>query len=148
MNWLRRIMKIGEVAVLLAHGRGAGELFHFRYRGQGLQALVSPEQPFCNTPGLFRPQYCDNLHEMPLKKDLGTYEILETRIRVIDLDTNTVANVFPAPRQVMSLASSQDGKKLYAFSVGKDISVLNPETGQIEDIIPMADWNLTGGGKL
>ena len=85
---------------------------------------------------------------MPLKKDLGKYEILETRIRVIDLDTNTVANVFPAPRQVMSLASSQDGKKLYAFSVGKDISVLNPETGQIEDIIPMADWNVTGGGKL
>ena len=88
------------------------------------------------------------IHEMPLKKDLGKYEILETRIRVIDLDTNTVANVFPAPRQVMALASSQDGKKLYAFSVGKDISVLNPETGQVEDIIPMADWNVTGAGKL
>ena len=34
------------------------------------------------------------IHEMPLKKDLGTYEMLETRIRVVDLETNTVKQVF------------------------------------------------------
>ena len=26
--------------------------------------------------------------------------------------------------------------------------MLNPETGQVEDVIPMADWNVTGAGKL
>ncbi len=88
------------------------------------------------------------IHEMPLKKDLGTYEMLETRIRVVDLETNTVKQVFPAPRQVMALAVSQDGKRLYAFSISRDITVLDPETGQVVDTIPMANWQLTGAGRL
>ena len=88
------------------------------------------------------------IHEMPLKKDPGSYEILQTRIRVIDLDTNEVAKVFSAPRQVLSLASSQDGKRLYAFSIGGDISVLDPEKGEVVDIIPMVNWNVTGMGRV
>ncbi len=54
------------------------------------------------------------IHEMPLKKELGRYELLQPRIRVINLDTNEIVKVFPAPRQILSLASSQDGKRLYA----------------------------------
>ncbi len=89
------------------------------------------------------------IYEMPLKKDLGRYEILQTRIRVIDLDTNKVVKVFPAPRQVMSLASSQDGKRLYAFSIGGDVSVLDPEKGEVVDTIPMTtSWRVTGVGRV
>lgn len=88
------------------------------------------------------------IHEMPLKKDLGNFEILENRIRVVDLDTNETINVFPAPRQVLAMASSKDGAKLYAFSVGRDITVLDTQTGQVLDTIPMAGWNMTGAGKL
>jgi len=89
------------------------------------------------------------IHEMPLKKDLGRYDIQQTRIRVIDLDTNKVVKVFPAPRQVMSLASSKDGKRLYAFSIGGDVSVLDPEKGEVVDTIPMTtNWNVTGMGRM
>lgn len=89
------------------------------------------------------------IHEMPLKQDLGRYDIQPTRIRVIDLDTNKVVKVFPAPRQVMSLASSKDGKRLYAFSIGGDVSVLDPEKGEVVDTIPMTtNWNVTGMSRM
>ena len=89
------------------------------------------------------------IHEMPLKKELGRYELLQPRIRVINLDTNETVKVFPAPRQILSLASSQDGKRLYAFSVGGDVSVLDPEKGQVVDTIPMAaNWQVTGMSRV
>lgn len=84
------------------------------------------------------------IHEMPIRKELGRYEIQENRIKVIDLDTNTVIKTFPAPRQIMALASSQDGKRLYAFSVGGDIAVLDPEQGTQVDTIPLVNRNITG----
>jgi WD40 repeat protein len=84
------------------------------------------------------------IHETPLKKDLGSYEILEPRIRVIDLDTNQVAKIFSTPRQIASLSSSQDGKRLYAFTIGGDASVFDPEKGEVIDTIPMANWGVTG----
>lgn len=87
------------------------------------------------------------IHEMPLKKGLGRYETEDTRIRVIDLDTNKVAKVFKAPRQIMGLASSKDGKRLYAFSVGQDIYVLDPEQGTLLDTIPLLNRNITGIGR-
>jgi DNA-binding beta-propeller fold protein YncE len=87
------------------------------------------------------------IHEMPLKKSLGSYEIQDNRIRVIDLDTNKVLKTFKAPRQIMALASSQDGKRLYAFSIGQDIYALDPEQGTLVDTIPLLNRNITGIGR-
>lgn len=87
------------------------------------------------------------IHEMPVKKDLGSYEARENRIRVIDLDTNTTVKVFEAPRQIMALASSKDGKRLYAFSVGQDIYTFDPEHGTLLDTIPLLNRNITGIGR-
>jgi DNA-binding beta-propeller fold protein YncE len=87
------------------------------------------------------------IYEMPLKKGLGRYDAEETRIRVMDLETNKVVKTFTAPRQVLSLASSKDGKRLYAFSVGQDISVFDAETGKLVDTIPLLNRNLTGVGR-
>lgn len=84
------------------------------------------------------------VHEMPVKKGVGSYEAQENRIRVIDLDTNKTIRTIPAPRQVMSLASSKDGKRLYAFSVGQDISVFDIEQGKQIDTIPLLNRNITG----
>jgi DNA-binding beta-propeller fold protein YncE len=84
------------------------------------------------------------IHEMPIRKELGRYEIQENRIRVIDLDKNTIIKTFAAPRQIMALASSQDGKRLYAFGVGGDIAVLDPEQGTQVDTIPLVNRNITG----
>jgi YVTN family beta-propeller protein len=89
------------------------------------------------------------IHEMPLKMSLGRYEMQDTRIRVIDLTTNKVMKVFPAPRQIMSLATSPDGKRLYGFSIGGDISVFDPEKGTVLDTIPMAhNWKVSGMGRV
>lgn len=84
------------------------------------------------------------IHEMPMQKGLGTYKAKENRIRVIDLETNTVSKTFPAVRQVMALASSPDGKRLYAFSVGQDIFVYDAERGTHVDTIPLLNRNITG----
>jgi DNA-binding beta-propeller fold protein YncE len=87
------------------------------------------------------------IYEMPLKKGVGHYEAEEPRIRVMDLETNKMLTAFTAPRQVMSLASSQDGKRLYAFSVGQDISVFDAEKGKLVDTLPLLNRNVTGIGR-
>jgi DNA-binding beta-propeller fold protein YncE len=84
------------------------------------------------------------IHEMPVKKDMGSYEAKENRIRVMDLETNTVVKTFPTVRQVMALASSQDGKRLYVFSVGQDIFVYDAVQGTLVDTIPLLNRNITG----
>jgi DNA-binding beta-propeller fold protein YncE len=87
------------------------------------------------------------IYEMPLKKGVGRYEAEETRIRVMDLETNKMLTAFTAPRQVLSLASSKDGKRLYTFSVGQDISVFDAEKGKLIDTIPLLNRNITGVGR-
>ncbi len=84
------------------------------------------------------------IHEMPVKKGVGSYEAEDNRIRVIDLDANKTLRTFPAPRQVMAMASSKDGKRLYAFSVGQDITVFDAEQGKQIDTIPVLNRNVTG----
>ncbi len=84
------------------------------------------------------------VHEMPITQDLGRYTAQDNRIRVINLETNETLTTFPAPRQVMGLASSQDGKRLYLFSVGQDIFVHSTEDGTLLDTIPLANRNISG----
>ena len=84
------------------------------------------------------------VHEMPIKQDLGRYTAQENRIRVINLETNETLTTFPAPRQVMGLASSKDGERLYLFSVGQDIFVHSTEDGTLLDTIPLANRNISG----
>lgn len=84
------------------------------------------------------------IHEMPVKKSPGRYDAKENRIKVIDLDNNKVIKTFPAPRQVMAMASSKDGKRLYLFSIGQDISVFDVEKGTQIDTIPIVNRNITG----
>jgi DNA-binding beta-propeller fold protein YncE len=88
------------------------------------------------------------IHEMPLKKSLGRYDMQDTRIRVIDLDTTKVVKVFQAPRQIMSLASSKDGKRLYGFSVGRDVYVMDPQKGELVDVLPLMNRNITGEERV
>lgn len=84
------------------------------------------------------------IHEMPVEQDLGRYTAKHNRIRVIDLTTNETLTTFPAPRQVMGLASSKDGRRLYLFSVGQDIFVHSTDDGRLLDVIPLANRNITG----
>jgi len=88
------------------------------------------------------------IHEMPLKQSLGRYDMQDTRVRVIDLETAQTVNVFKAPRQIMSLASSKDGKRLYGFSVGRDIYEMDPEKGELVDTVPLMDRNITGEARV
>jgi hypothetical protein len=88
------------------------------------------------------------IHEMPLKKQLGSYQMQDPRVRVVDLETNKTVKTFKVPRQIMSLASSKDGKRLYAFSVGQDIYALDPEQGTLVDTIPLVNHNITGMGRV
>ncbi len=87
------------------------------------------------------------IHEMPVKKGQGRYEAVENRVRIINLDTQETLRTFTAPRQVMSLASSKDGKRLYIFSVGQDIFVYDTETGEHLDTLPLLNRNITGVGR-
>ncbi|MGE0821027.1 MAG: hypothetical protein AB7G75_29195 [Candidatus Binatia bacterium] len=84
------------------------------------------------------------IHEMPVQKEPGRFIAKENRIRVIDLEKNATLRTFPAPRQVMAMASSQDGKRLYVFSIGQDIFVYDSEKGTLIDTIPLANRNITG----
>jgi DNA-binding beta-propeller fold protein YncE len=84
------------------------------------------------------------VHEMPVKKAPGRYEALPNRIRVIDLQTQKTVKTFPAPRQVMAMVFAKDGKRLYVFSVGQDITVFDAERGMRVDTIPLRNRNLTG----
>lgn len=84
------------------------------------------------------------IHEMPVAKGQGKYEAVDNRIRIVNLDTQETLHTFSAPRQVMSLASSKDGKRLYVFSVGQDIFVYDTETGQQLDTLPLLNRNITG----
>lgn len=84
------------------------------------------------------------VHEMPVKRETGKFAAQPNRIRIIDLKTNKTERVIPAPRQVMSLASSKDGKRLYVFSIGQDIFVYDIERGTQLDSIPLINRNITG----
>lgn len=84
------------------------------------------------------------VHEMPVKREPGKFAAQPNRIRVIDLKTNKTERVIPAPRQVMSLASSKDGKRLYVFSIGQDIFVYDIERGTQLESIPLVNRNITG----
>jgi len=84
------------------------------------------------------------VHEMPVKREPGKFVAQPNRIRVIDLKTNRTERVIPAPRQVMALASSKDGKRLYVFSIGQDILVYDPDRGTQIDSIPLVNRNVTG----
>lgn len=84
------------------------------------------------------------IHEMPVKREPGRFVAKENRIKVIDLKTNKVLKTFNAPRQVMAMASSKDGKRLYVFSIGQDIFVYDAESGTEIDRIPLANRNITG----
>ncbi len=84
------------------------------------------------------------VHEMPVKREAGKFTAQANRIRIIDLKTNKTERVIPAPRQVMALASSKDGKRLYVFSIGQDIFVYDIERGTQLESIPLVNRNITG----
>jgi DNA-binding beta-propeller fold protein YncE len=84
------------------------------------------------------------VHEMPVKREPGKFAAQPNRIRVIDLKNNKTERVIPAPRQVMSLATSKDGKRLYVFSIGQDIFVYDTDRGTQVGSIPLVNRNITG----
>lgn len=80
--------------------------------------------------------------QSPVRLGLGEYEVQPTRIAVY----NTAAGIgaepvrtFEAPRRTAILAMSNDGSKLYAVSW--DIYVLDPQTGEITDTLPIRTWD-------
>src|SRR6266851_1968941 len=69
--------------------------------------------------------------ELPLKVSPGRYQHEEQRFSIYDTTTNKLVKRIPAPAQTMSFAFSPDGKRLYAFCVGQDILILDPENGRL-----------------
>ena len=84
------------------------------------------------------------IYELPLKQSIGRYQHEAPRFRVIDTATNKTIKTFPAPEQTMSFAFSPDGARLYAFCIGQDILILNPDNGRVLGTIPLAHRNITG----
>jgi quinohemoprotein amine dehydrogenase beta subunit len=80
--------------------------------------------------------------QSPVRLLPGEYQVQPTRIAVYDTAGGIGAEpvrTFEAPRRVAILAMSNDGTKLYA--VGWDIYVLDPETGEITDTLPIRHWD-------
>ncbi|HEX6113977.1 MAG TPA: quinohemoprotein amine dehydrogenase subunit beta [Geminicoccaceae bacterium] len=80
--------------------------------------------------------------QSPVRLGLGEYEVQPTRIAVYDTAAGIGAEpvrTFEAPRRTAILAMSNDGSKLYAVSW--DIYVLDPQTGEITDTLPIRTWD-------
>jgi quinohemoprotein amine dehydrogenase beta subunit len=80
--------------------------------------------------------------QSPVKLLPDQYEVQPTRVAVYDTAGGVGAEpirTFEAPRRTAVLAMSNDGSKLYAVSW--DIYVLDPQTGEITDTLPIRHWN-------
>jgi quinohemoprotein amine dehydrogenase beta subunit len=79
--------------------------------------------------------------QSPVKLLPDQYEVQPTRVAVYDTAGGVGAEpirTFEAPRRTAVLAMSNDGSKLYAVSW--DIYVLDPQTGEITDTLPLRHW--------
>jgi quinohemoprotein amine dehydrogenase beta subunit len=79
--------------------------------------------------------------QSPVRLLDGEYEVQPTRIAVYDTSAGAEAEpvrTFEAPRRTAILATSNDGTKLYAVSW--DIYVLDPQTGEIIETLPIRNW--------
>jgi quinohemoprotein amine dehydrogenase beta subunit len=80
--------------------------------------------------------------QSPVKLLPDQYQVQPTRIAVYDTAAGVGAEpirTFEAPRRTAILAMSNDGAKLYAVSW--DIYVLDPQTGEITDTLPIRHWD-------
>jgi quinohemoprotein amine dehydrogenase beta subunit len=80
--------------------------------------------------------------QSPVKLLPDQYEVQPTRVAVYDTAGGVGAEpirTFEAPRRTAVLAMSNDGSKLYAVSW--DIYVLDPQTGELMDTLPIRHWN-------
>jgi quinohemoprotein amine dehydrogenase beta subunit len=80
--------------------------------------------------------------QSPVKLLPDQYQVQPTRIAVYDTAAGVGAEpirTFEAPRRTAILAMSNDGTKLYAVSW--DIYVLDPQTGEITDTLPIRHWD-------
>jgi quinohemoprotein amine dehydrogenase beta subunit len=80
--------------------------------------------------------------QSPVRLLPGEYQVQPTRIAVYDTAAGVGAEpirTFEAPRRTAVLAMSNDGAKLYAVSW--DIYVLDPQTGEITDTLPLRHWD-------
>jgi quinohemoprotein amine dehydrogenase beta subunit len=80
--------------------------------------------------------------QSPVRLLPGEYQVQPTRIAVYDTSAGVGAEpvrTFEAPRRTAVLAISDDGTKLYAVSW--DIYVLDPQTGEITDTLPLRNWD-------
>ncbi len=77
----------------------------------------------------------------PVELELGEYQVEDTYVGVYDTSAGIGAKplrTFPAPRQTAVLFASKDGSKLYL--VNRDITVMDPGTGEIVDEIKVQSW--------
>lgn len=80
--------------------------------------------------------------QSPVELLPGEYQVQPTRVAVYDTSAGVGAEptrTFEAPRRTAILAVSNDGTKLYAVSW--DIYVLDPQTGEIIDTLPIRNWD-------
>jgi len=76
------------------------------------------------------------VHSLPREWKKTEIEVHPSQISVLDAATGEVKRSFEVPLGVFSLAISPDGQRLYGF--GRDVYVLNPQTGETMDTIPVA----------
>lgn len=79
--------------------------------------------------------------QMRWQEHSDRYEVLSPGIAVYSTDggrSATPTRILPAPRRVMGLAVSADGRTVYANSY--DLHVIDSATGTVRDIRPIVNW--------
>lgn len=82
------------------------------------------------------------VHQAPVKLLAAEYQVQDTRIAVYDTSAGIGAKpkrVLPAPRAIMLMSPSPDGKYIYAFNV--DMFKLDAQTGEILETVLVAHWD-------
>ncbi|MGP6088385.1 quinohemoprotein amine dehydrogenase subunit beta [Antarctobacter jejuensis] len=81
--------------------------------------------------------------ETPMKKHLSHFEVLPTRMSLIDTGTLETIKSFEVPRQITVVMFSTDGSKVYGL--GRQMHVFDVATGEHVDDYPIQDWKTDAG---
>ncbi len=81
--------------------------------------------------------------ETPMKKHLSHFEVLPTRMSLIDTGTLETIKTFEVPRQITVVMFSTDGSKVYGL--GRSMHVFDVATGEHVDDYPIQDWKTDAG---
>ncbi|MBV6637012.1 MAG: quinohemoprotein amine dehydrogenase subunit beta, partial [Mameliella sp.] len=76
--------------------------------------------------------------ETPMRKHASHFEVLPTRMSLIDTETLETLKTFEVPRQITVVMFSTDGSKVYGL--GRSMHVFDVATGEHVEDYPIQDW--------